>query len=170
MQFKSLYSEVKMGLSSHVFVIHGLIELGFGLINLLTSNKILLPGDTAPAATSLALLGGELWSYSIICLGLVSLLIAHTPDSETGKRILGVAGLLYNSFIAGSAGYRASRGWIFVGNRPGISWHIAAMVIHGTIAVWFLIWLVQAVSAGRVEESEGNLTKQHETKTDNVKK
>lgn len=163
---KQSISTRTMGLSGHVFLIHGLIELCFGLINLLTSNKLLLPGDTAPEATSLALLSGQLWSYAIICLGIASLLIAHAHDSDTGKRILGITGLLYNSFIVGSAGYRAYRGWIFIGNRSGISWHITGMVIHGTIAMWFLIWLVQAMRSGCADESEGKLAKPKYLKVD----
>ena len=136
----------KMGLTKHVFVVHGLIELIFGVINLMTSNGALLPGDTSPPAKSLALLGGNLWSYSIICLGLASLLASFAPDKEQSKLILGIAGMLYNLFMVTSARSRACKGWIFIGNKPGILWHFCAIIIHGTVAFWFLVWIVQTVN------------------------
>ena len=149
-----------MGLSKHVFVVHGLVELGFGLLNLATSDHFLLPGDTAPPAKSLALLGGNLWSYSIICLGFASLAASTTSDSEISKQFLGVAGLLYNLFIVGAAGSRAMKGWIFIGNKTGISWHLMAIAIHGTISVWFLIWIIQTVTASKDENTDEDKQKE----------
>lgn len=152
---------------SHVFLIHGLIELIFGLLNFLTSNTILLPGDKSPASTSLALLGGELWSYSIICLGLASLSVAHVPDSDRGKQVLGIVGLLYNFLIVWSAVSRAWRGWIFIGNRPGLSWHIAAIIVHGTMTLWFLMWLVQVfVSSKQVEDKQADTNQSKVVRTE----
>ena len=135
-----------MGLSKHVFVVHGLIELTFGVLNLMTSNGALLPGDTSPPAKSLALLGGNLWSYSIICLGFASLLASFAPDKEQSKVILGITGMLYNLFMVSSASSRAFKGWIFIGNRPGILWQMFAIIIHGTVAFLFLVWIVQTVN------------------------
>ncbi len=133
-----------MGLSKYVFLVHGLVELCFGAINVLTSNGALLPGDTTPPAKSLALLGGNLWSYSIICLGFASIFASFAPDNEHSKVGLGLAGLLYNAFMVASASSRACKGWIFIGNKSGILWHIGAIIIHGTIAVGFLVWLLQS--------------------------
>ncbi len=132
-----------MTLSKHVFLVHGLIELCFGALNAFTSNGALLPGDTEPPATSLALLGGNLWSYAIVCLGIASILASFAPDTESSKKGLGLAGMLYNMFMVAAASSRALKGWIFIGNKPGILWHVCAIVIHGTVTFWFLAWLVQ---------------------------
>lgn len=148
-----------MEFSKHVFVVFGLIELSFGIINVVTDDNILLPGDTTPPAKSLALLGGGLWSYAIICLGFACLAASLTPDNEQTKLVLGVAALMYNIFMVIMAGSRAYKGWIFLGNRSNISWHIGAIALHGTLALWFIMWILQTETCKEKEKNSSDAIK-----------
>jgi len=146
-----------MAISNQVFVVFGLIELLFGILNLLTSNDILLPGDSEEPAKSLVLLAGNLWSYAIISFGSGFLLMSLLPDHDLGKIFIAVTGLLYNQFMVASAGSRALKGWIFIGNKPGVLWHIAAITVHGTLALWFMFWIIQAKFYGGKKQDDKEL-------------
>ena len=130
---------------SFVFVAHGLLESSVGIYNLLTANRLICPVDTEPAATSITLMGGELWSYSVISMGVGSLLAANASNDSPAKRAVCVAGMVYHGSLVVSAIFRAARGWIFLGGRPTTSMAVGSiLLVHGGLVLWFGAWYVRA--------------------------
>lgn len=129
---------------SIVFVAHGLLESSAGIYNLFSCNRCICPVDPEPAATSLTLVGGELWSYSVISMGIGSLLAANAPDDSPAKRAICVAAMFYHGSIVVSGIYRAVRGWTYLGGRSAKSHVLGVLLVHGVLALWFLAWYVRS--------------------------
>eukprot|EP00294_Goniomonas_avonlea_P016934 CAMPEP_0114539928 /NCGR_PEP_ID=MMETSP0114-20121206/498_1 /TAXON_ID=31324 /ORGANISM="Goniomonas sp, Strain m" /LENGTH=142 /DNA_ID=CAMNT_0001724061 /DNA_START=13 /DNA_END=441 /DNA_ORIENTATION=+ len=131
--------------ADYLLLAHGLVEGGFGLLNLLSGvmgSQVLFPGDTVPAATSRTLMAGEVWSCSIMALGLTALSAAWQPVSVRRPVVAGA--LLYHALLALGSVRRLSQGMITMGlDAEDPSQGVATVVTHGVFAAAFVWWLLR---------------------------